>query len=68
MSVIVVLIKKGEINMLPFYRRFKNFFTVRCVAARNRRYLLVQKVKSILGHDFIEGTFAVVRLNLRGGA
>ena len=59
---------KGEINMLPFYRRFKNFFTVRCAAARNKRYLLVQKVKSLLGHDFIESSFAVVRLNLRGGA
>ena len=68
LSVIVLFTMKGENIMLPFYRRFKNFFTVRCTAARSRRYMLVQKVKSILGHDFIESSFSIVRLNLRGGA
>lgn len=54
--------------MLPFFRRFKKFFAVRYMSARSRRYLLVQKVKSILHHDFLEGCISIARLNLRGGA
>lgn len=60
-------ITKGEIIMLPFFGRFKRFFQMRYIAARNKRYILAKKVKSILSHDFIESSFSIVRLNLRGG-
>ena len=53
--------------MLPFFGRFKRFFQMRYIAARNKRYILAKKVKSILSHDFIESSFSIVRLNLRGG-
>ena len=54
--------------MLPFFGRFKKFFATRYIAARNKKYLLTVKIKSILKRDFIESSFSIVRLNLRGGA
>ena len=51
--------------MLPFFRRFKRFFSIRYEAARSRRYRLARKVKVILNRDFLEGCISVVRVNLR---
>ena len=53
--------------MLPLFGRFKKFFASRYIAARNKRYMLVYKAKSILKRDFLEGSISVVRLGFRGG-
>ena len=53
--------------MFPFFRRFKNFFALKYIAARNKRYRLALRTKNILRRDFIEGTLAIVRINLKGG-
>lgn len=51
--------------MLPLFRRFKYFFGLRNHAARSKRFRLAYRAKNILNHDFIEGSFDIVRLNLR---
>ena len=58
---------KGVLSMFPFFRRFKNFFALKYIAARNKRYRLALRTKNILRRDFIEGTLAIVRINLKGG-
>lgn len=51
--------------MLPFFRRFKKFFMLRSMTARSKRYLLVERVRTMFRRDFVEGTLAVVRMNIR---
>lgn len=64
-----VNIQKGVLFILfPFFKRFKNFFTLTYYANRMKQYRLAYRAKVIQRHDFIEGTFSVVRLNLKKGA
>lgn len=69
-SIFVFMIHRKECLCLlfPFFRRFKKFFALRYYAARLRRYSLAYRAKYILKRDYLEGTLAIVRLNLKGSA
>lgn len=51
--------------MLPFFKRFKQFFKVRVYAAGMRQYKLALTARNIFSGGFIQGALSVVRLNIR---
>lgn len=51
--------------MLPFFKRFKQFFKVRVYAAGMRQCRLALTGRNIFSGGFVQGALVVVRLNIR---
>ncbi|MBQ3758818.1 MAG: hypothetical protein II876_05075 [Synergistaceae bacterium] len=51
--------------MLPFFKRFKQFFRLRGHAARAKQYRLIERATNFIIDLFKPARFSVVRLNIR---
>ena len=51
--------------MLPFFKRFKQFFKVRVYAAGMKQYRLARTGRNLFSGRLVQGVLAVVRLNIR---